>query len=140
MATGAVDEPISIPPPVAELESIVVSEGGAPIAPAAEARPAKHRSLAKIKSGVQQLATLVGVDKRKISRLGSSARMGLKGLRFFDNASGGKDGWKTVEKRFDELAVHGRLPKDQFGRCIGNPLDLLRKALDLEANTLLSLV
>ncbi|XP_074560640.1 putative respiratory burst oxidase homolog protein H isoform X2 [Curcuma longa] len=116
MAMGAVDEPISIPPPVPELESIVVSEGGAPVAPAAEARPAKPRSLAKLKSGVQQLVTMVGMDKRKISRLGSSAR---KGLRFFDNASGGKDGWKTVEKRFDELAVHGRLPKDQFGRCIG---------------------
>jgi Respiratory burst NADPH oxidase len=32
-----------------------------------------------------------------------SARTGLKWLRFM--ASNGKDGWKTIEKRFDELAV-----------------------------------
>uniref|UniRef100_M8CAL5 Putative respiratory burst oxidase-H-like protein n=1 Tax=Aegilops tauschii TaxID=37682 RepID=M8CAL5_AEGTA len=46
--------------------------------------------------------------------------MGLKGLRFLDKTSGSKEGWKAVERRFDEMSkASGRLPKESFGKCIG---------------------
>jgi Respiratory burst NADPH oxidase len=53
----------------------------------------------------------------KMKRKQWSARAGLKGLRFM--ASNGKDGWKAIEKRFDELGVNGLLQKESFGKCIG---------------------
>ncbi|KAG1337958.1 Respiratory burst oxidase-like protein F [Cocos nucifera] len=57
---------------------------------------------------------------RGMQRMQSSAELGLKSLRFLDKTTGGKeDGWKVVEKRFDQFAVDGRLPKENFGRCIG---------------------
>ncbi|KAK1320791.1 hypothetical protein QJS10_CPA03g01382 [Acorus calamus] len=51
----------------------------------------------------------------------SSAEVGLKGLRFLDKTTGGKEGnsWKAVEKRFNQFAVNERLFKENFGRCIG---------------------
>lgn len=53
----------------------------------------------------------------------SGAELGLKSLRFLDKTTGGKeDGWKVVEKRFGQFAVNGRLPKENFGRCIGQSL------------------
>ncbi|KAG6504578.1 hypothetical protein ZIOFF_036912 [Zingiber officinale] len=55
----------------------------------------------------------------KMTRVASSAQMGLKGLRFLDKTSGGSEGWKAVEKRFEQFSVRGSLPKDNFGRCIG---------------------
>ncbi|XP_073114616.1 putative respiratory burst oxidase homolog protein H isoform X2 [Elaeis guineensis] len=57
---------------------------------------------------------------RRMRRTQSNAELGLKSLRFLDKTTGGKeDGWKVVEKRFDQFAVNGRLPKENFGRCIG---------------------
>ena len=56
--------------------------------------------------------------KGKMKRMVSSAQGGLKGLRFLDKA-GGRDGWKDVEKRFDQFAVERRLLKENFGPCIG---------------------
>ncbi|WOL16591.1 respiratory burst oxidase [Canna indica] len=67
------------------------------------------------------------IPSGKMTRMVSSAQMGLKGLRFLDKTSGGNEGWKAVDKRFDQLAVNGRLLKENFGRCIGEPLDLLLK-------------
>ncbi|GLJ40328.1 hypothetical protein SUGI_0829120 [Cryptomeria japonica] len=43
---------------------------------------------------------------------------GLKSLRFLDR-SAEKDAWKTVERRFDQIAVEGRLSRQNFGSCIG---------------------
>ncbi|WOL04805.1 respiratory burst oxidase [Canna indica] len=114
---GPEDEHVHTPAPPRprELESIVVVQGD-PMQAAAEPSP----RTSKIKAGIQGFASRVGGDKiRKMTRHGSSARMGLKGLRFIDKASSGKDGWKAVEKRFDQYAVDGRLPKEHFGRCIG---------------------
>ncbi|KAJ3669154.1 hypothetical protein LUZ60_011104 [Juncus effusus] len=55
----------------------------------------------------------------KMGKVQWGPHSGLKGLRFLDKTSNGKDGWKAVEKRFDDMAVHGRLPKESFGKCIG---------------------
>lgn len=58
--------------------------------------------------------------KAKMKRMVSSAQGGIQGLRFLDKAGGREgDGWKAVEKRFDQCALEGRLQKDNFGRCIG---------------------
>jgi dual oxidase len=57
----------------------------------------------------------------KIERTASSASRGLKSLRFLDRTMTGKemDAWRSIERRFDQFAVHERLPKDKFGICIG---------------------
>ncbi|RWV77901.1 hypothetical protein GW17_00061208, partial [Ensete ventricosum] len=60
-------------------------------------------------------------DRRNAGRMNratSRTQMGLAGLRFLDKTSAGNDGWKAVDKRFDQFAVEGRLPKDNFGPCI----------------------
>lgn len=58
-----------------------------------------------------------------IRRLQSHAELGLKGLRFLDNNSSKEgEGWKAVEKRFEQFAVAGKLHKENFGRCIGESL------------------
>ncbi|KAG6744216.1 hypothetical protein POTOM_052927 [Populus tomentosa] len=57
----------------------------------------------------------------KIERTASSASRGLKSLRFLDRTMTGKemDAWRSIERRFDQFAVHERLPKEKFGICIG---------------------
>uniref|UniRef100_J3M7Z3 FAD-binding FR-type domain-containing protein n=2 Tax=Oryza brachyantha TaxID=4533 RepID=J3M7Z3_ORYBR len=55
----------------------------------------------------------------RLKRTHSSAQPALRGLRFLDKTSGGKDGWKSVEKRFDEMSAGGRLPRESFAKCIG---------------------
>ncbi|CAL9782826.1 unnamed protein product [Musa acuminata subsp. burmannicoides] len=115
-----------------ELESIVVQ--GDQIQPAADPPPptnATPRSSArgllpqpsKIKLGFRDSTRSTGGGERKnpgkMTRMVSSAQMGIKGLRFLDKTSGGKEGWNAVEKRFGQFAVGGRLPKEHFGRCIG---------------------
>ncbi|GAB2234086.1 hypothetical protein Droror1_Dr00003323 [Drosera rotundifolia] len=56
----------------------------------------------------------------RMGRMQSSAARGLNGLRFMDGAICREgDGWKPIEKRFNQNAVDGRLPKDKFGAVIG---------------------
>ena len=118
--------------PTHELESIIVAHGDQ-IQPAASNPPPPRAagpsgSLArtllsqpsKIMAGVQGFASRVGGDKRHPGR--TTAASGAKGLRFLDKKAGG---WKAVEKRFDQFAVDGRLPKESFGRCIGESLLLV---------------
>ncbi|URD77399.1 respiratory burst oxidase [Musa troglodytarum] len=114
-----------------ELESIVVH--GDQIQPAADPPPtnATPRGSArgllaqpsKIKLGFRDSTRSTGGGERKnpgkMTRMVSSAQTGIKGLRFLDKTSGGKEGWNAVEKRFGQFAVGGRLPKEHFGRCIG---------------------
>ncbi|KAK9727293.1 hypothetical protein RND81_05G271700 [Saponaria officinalis] len=52
-------------------------------------------------------------------RTQSRAARGLKSLRFLDGACKDGDSWKLVEKRFNQHAVQGRLPKDKFVAVIG---------------------
>ncbi|RCV28019.1 hypothetical protein SETIT_5G372100v2 [Setaria italica] len=83
----------------------------------------------RLASGVRQFASRVsmkvpegvaGMRPGRMTRMQSSAQMGLRGLRFLDKTSGGKEGWKAVERRFDEMTKgSGRLQKESFGKCIG---------------------
>lgn len=57
----------------------------------------------------------------KITGIGSSTKRGFQSLRFLDQKATGH-GWHHVEKRFDEMAVEGKLSKENFGRCIGEEL------------------
>lgn len=56
-----------------------------------------------------------------MTRMQSGAARGLKGLRFLDRTVTGKeaDAWKSIEKRFSQNAVDGKLSKDKFGICMG---------------------
>uniref|UniRef100_A0A0E0L3K5 FAD-binding FR-type domain-containing protein n=1 Tax=Oryza punctata TaxID=4537 RepID=A0A0E0L3K5_ORYPU len=72
----------------------------------------------RLASGMKRLASMVP-ETMKLKRTHSSAQPALRGLRFLDKTSGGKDGWKNVEKRFDEMNADGRLPQESFAKCIG---------------------
>lgn len=57
---------------------------------------------------------------RRLDRSKSSGAMfALRGLRFIAKNDAVGRGWDEVAKRFDELAVEGKLPKSKFGHCIG---------------------
>ncbi|XP_039811310.1 putative respiratory burst oxidase homolog protein H [Panicum virgatum] len=73
----------------------------------------------RLASGMKRLASKVSTEMRGLKRTHSSAQSGLRGLRFLDKTSGGKDGWKSVEKRFEEMSTDGRLHKENFAKCIG---------------------
>lgn len=55
------------------------------------------------------------------SPMTSGATRGLKSLRFLDRTITGKedDAWRSIEKRFNQHAVDGRISKDKFAACIG---------------------
>ncbi|XP_004492338.1 putative respiratory burst oxidase homolog protein H isoform X2 [Cicer arietinum] len=61
----------------------------------------------------------------KMLRTESGAARGLKGLRFLDRTVTGKEGdaWRSIEKRFNQNALDGKLSKDKFGACIGMGAD-----------------
>ncbi|CAN4098885.1 unnamed protein product [Withania somnifera] len=56
-----------------------------------------------------------------MGRMESGVSRGLKSLWFLDRKTTGKEGdsWKSVEKRFNQNAVNGRLFREKFGTCIG---------------------
>uniref|UniRef100_A0A0D9WHG9 FAD-binding FR-type domain-containing protein n=1 Tax=Leersia perrieri TaxID=77586 RepID=A0A0D9WHG9_9ORYZ len=72
----------------------------------------------RIASGMRRLASKVP-ETMRLKRTHSGAQPALRGLRFLDKTSAGKDGWKSVEKRFDEMSGAGRLPRESFAKCIG---------------------
>jgi hypothetical protein len=92
--------------------------------------PRMKKQPSRIASGMRRLVSKVSSvrvpDMMGLKRTHSGAQSGLRGLRFLDKTSAGKDGWKSVEKRFDEMNVDGMLQKDNFAKCIGEPLDLSR--------------
>ncbi|XP_028114207.1 putative respiratory burst oxidase homolog protein H [Camellia sinensis] len=57
----------------------------------------------------------------KMARMTSGAARGLQSLRFLDRTTTGKEGdvWRSVEKRFNNLAVDEKLFRDKFGPCVG---------------------
>ncbi|OMO91379.1 Cytochrome b245, heavy chain [Corchorus olitorius] len=57
----------------------------------------------------------------RVQRTTSSAAKGLQSLRFLDRTVTGKetDAWKSIERRFDQFAVDGKLFRDKFGVCVG---------------------
>ncbi|KAL2508522.1 putative respiratory burst oxidase-like protein H [Forsythia ovata] len=74
----------------------------------------KKASMAKKRNQIQDNVPRMG-------RMESGAVRGLRGLRFLDRTTTGKEGdaWKVIEKRFNQHAVENRLFKDKFGACIG---------------------
>ncbi|KAL5203835.1 hypothetical protein ABZP36_008706 [Zizania latifolia] len=77
----------------------------------------------RIKQVSHELRRLASVNRRgaggpRIDRSKSGAAHALKGLKFISRADGGA-GWPAVEKRFDEFAKDGLLPRSKFGQCIG---------------------
>uniref|UniRef100_A0ACD5U2L2 Uncharacterized protein n=1 Tax=Avena sativa TaxID=4498 RepID=A0ACD5U2L2_AVESA len=86
--------------------------------------PVMRKQPSRLASGMKRLASRVTSMRVPDSVLGlkrshSSAQPALKGLRFLDKTSAGKDGWKSVEKRFDEMNVDGRVQQENFAKCIG---------------------
>ncbi|KAJ1257436.1 hypothetical protein BS78_K042100 [Paspalum vaginatum] len=85
--------------------------------------PPMRKQPSRIASGMRRLASKVSSvrvpEMRGLKRTHSSAQSGLRGLRFLDKTSMGKDGWKSVEKRFDEMSTEGRLQRENFAKCIG---------------------
>ncbi|XP_010033187.2 putative respiratory burst oxidase homolog protein H [Eucalyptus grandis] len=80
--------------------------------------------LARSSSSTRKRVGFQGTRPPALSRMGrteSGARRGLKSLRFLDRTITGKevDAWKSMEKRFNQFAVDGRISKDKFGTCIG---------------------
>ncbi|KAL0875712.1 hypothetical protein Bca101_025417 [Brassica carinata] len=58
---------------------------------------------------------------QRVQRTTSSAARGLQSLRFLDRTVTGKerDSWRSIENRFNQFSVDGKLPKEKFGVCIG---------------------
>ncbi|XP_010483647.2 PREDICTED: putative respiratory burst oxidase homolog protein H [Camelina sativa] len=58
---------------------------------------------------------------QRVERTTSSAARGLQSLRFLDRTVTGRerDAWKSIENRFNQFSVDGKLPKEKFGVCIG---------------------
>ncbi|XP_058102675.1 respiratory burst oxidase homolog protein C-like [Magnolia sinica] len=76
----------------------------------------------RIRQVSQELKRLASITRRpsvgRFDRTKSAAAHALKGLKFISKTDGGA-GWSAVDKRFDELAVNGTLPRAVFGQCIG---------------------
>lgn len=75
----------------------------------------------KLKQVSQELKRMTSSKKfDRVDRAKSGAARALKGLKFMSKTVGtAEQGWFQVEKRFDELAVDGKLPKTRFSQCIG---------------------
>ncbi|CAA7399898.1 unnamed protein product [Spirodela intermedia] len=74
----------------------------------------------------------VSLELRRITSSSSSKRLGkfersmsgatraLQGLQFLtQNVEAGGEVWPGVERRFEDLAIDGCLPRSKFGQCIG---------------------
>ncbi|KAG6487352.1 hypothetical protein ZIOFF_055938 [Zingiber officinale] len=87
-----------------------------------ERRSASFSASSRFRQVSQKLLRLASLTKRPaaapIDRSKSAAAHALKRLKFITKATGAA-GWPAVEKRFEELAVDGRLHRSRFGQCIG---------------------
>ncbi|KAJ3669155.1 hypothetical protein LUZ60_011105 [Juncus effusus] len=115
MATRLQRDYVEIPIHEAPLRGTAPGPRRPPRPPGAVSFVKQLTSKVSFKEGMKTAGRTVA----KMTRMQSSAQMGLKGLRFLDKTSNGKDGWKAVDKRFEEMAVNGRLMKESFGKCIG---------------------
>lgn len=90
--------------------------------PSTVSRNTSQKSFARNASNVKNRNRFPVPTVPKMERSQSSATKGLKTLRFIDRITTGKEGeaWRSVEKRFHQLATDWRLPRDKFGVCIGN--------------------
>jgi len=82
-----------------------------------EKRPSSlSAKLRQVSQELKRMASFKAFDK--VDRSKSGAARALQGLKFMTK-NVGSEGWSQVEKRFDELAVEGKLPKTRFSQCIG---------------------
>ncbi|MFS7943020.1 putative NAD(P)H oxidase (H(2)O(2)-forming) [Helianthus anomalus] len=102
----------------ADLESVQIDpiDGRKPAA----LPPMLSRTSSKATS-VQKGPPPSGGGAPKMGRTTSTAAKGLNSLRFLDRTVTGKEGdaWRSIERRFNQFAVVGKLPKDKFGICLG---------------------
>ncbi|CAN8254990.1 unnamed protein product [Cochlearia groenlandica] len=63
----------------------------------------------------------MNLGPQRVERTTSSAARGLQSLRFLDRTVTGRerDSWRSIENRFNQFSVDGKLPKEKFGVCIG---------------------
>ncbi|XP_048322329.2 putative respiratory burst oxidase homolog protein H [Ziziphus jujuba] len=100
-----------------KMEEIPINEPQASSVPQRTNEPPtslnKSNSLMRKQRGVAQ--------NIKMERTASGASRGLKSLRFLDRTVTGKeaDAWRSIEQRFIQHQVDGRLCKEKFGVCIG---------------------
>ncbi|XP_074569477.1 respiratory burst oxidase homolog protein B-like [Curcuma longa] len=87
-----------------------------------ERRSASSSASSRFRQVSQRLLRLASLTKRPVAepidRSKSAAAHALKRLKFITKATGAA-GWPAVEKRFEELAVDGRLHRSLFGQCVG---------------------
>lgn len=78
-------------------------------------------TLRSVLSGrLKTMVKTLSFASRRLDRSKSSGAMfALRGLRFIAKTDAVGRGWDEVAKRFDQLAVEGKLPKSKFGHCIG---------------------
>lgn len=82
-----------------------------------EKRPSSlSAKLRQVSQELKRMTSFKAFDK--VDRSKSGAARALQGLKFMTK-NVGSEGWSQVEKRFDELAVEGKLPKTRFSQCIG---------------------
>ncbi|KAK4282786.1 hypothetical protein QN277_014120 [Acacia crassicarpa] len=78
-----------------------------------------HLSLRLRQVSQLELRRMTSVKKfDRVDRTKSGAARALRGLKFMTKNLGSA-GWSQAEKRFDDLAVDGKLPKTRFAQCIG---------------------
>ncbi|XP_077227424.1 putative respiratory burst oxidase homolog protein H [Tasmannia lanceolata] len=116
------EDPAQTNPPNLMLQSVLIDPGKTEetLDGEAETKCLCNNTIAqplRIKSEVKRVLSLK--PRKKMDRTLPSAKRGLKSLHFLDKTCSRKDGWKTVEKQFDQLAENGKLSKDKFGQCIG---------------------
>lgn len=89
---------------------------------AANAKNRASKRVTSIKApSIRKRMVPPGSGAPQMGRTTSSAAKGLNSLRFLDRTVTGKEGdaWRAIERRFQQFAVDGKLPKDKFGICVG---------------------
>lgn len=83
-----------------------------------EKRPSSLSArLKQVSQDIKRMTSFKTFDK--VDKTKSGAARALRGLRFMTKTLESDEGWSQVEKRFDELAVQGKLPNTLFSQCIG---------------------
>lgn len=91
------------------------------LAQAMEGRPSSLA--AKLRQVSHELRRITSSSSKRVGKFErsmSGATRALQGLQFLTQnveAAGGI--WPEVERRFEELAIDGCLPRSKFGQCIG---------------------
>lgn len=83
---------------------------------------ATNLSFKQVSQELRKLALWPKSSQEGAEKLKTVAVRAFKGLIFINKNTDAITGWPAVEKRFDESALDGSLPRSLFGHCIGNSL------------------